>query len=121
MVAVALLVPLAMLVSELAQERALAQAERRSAIAATLLAVTTNPDAVEQVIATTQGEDAGRLAIHNLDGATVGAGHASAEEVALAGSQRQAALVSVADGLAYLEPVEVAGGEVAVVDRKSVV
>ncbi len=116
MVAVALLVPLALLVSELAQERALAQAERRSAIAATLLAVTTNPDAVEQVIATTQGEDAGRLAIHGLDGATIGAGHANAEDIALAGRQRQAALVSVPDGLAYLEPVEVAGGEVAVVE-----
>src|SRR5690606_22996178 len=82
----------------------------------TLLAVTTNPDAVEQVIATTQGEAAGRLAIHNLDGATLGTGHAPAEDVALAGQQRQPALVSVADGLAYLEPVEIGDGEIAVIE-----
>ncbi|MPZ28501.1 MAG: HAMP domain-containing protein [Micromonosporaceae bacterium] len=80
-----------------------------------VLAVTTDPNAVEQVISTHE-EDTGLLAVHGLADGTVGTGHAAAEDVALAARQRETVVASVPGGLAYLEPIEVADDEVAVVE-----
>ena len=107
LVALAFLVPLALLVQQLAHERALAQAERQTAIVMSVLAVTTDPNAVEQVIASTNDEDAGQLAVHGLAAAPVGTSHAPAEYIATAASQRRTVVEPVPGGLTYLEPIEV--------------
>ena len=113
MVALAFLIPLALLVQQLARERALADAERQTAVVVAVLAVTTEPQAVERAISTT--EDERRLAVHNLHGARVGASHARPEDVALAALQREAVVTEVVGGLSYLEPVDI-GDSIAVVE-----
>ncbi|HWG99575.1 MAG TPA: HAMP domain-containing sensor histidine kinase [Pilimelia sp.] len=112
MVALAFLIPLALLVRQLAHERAVADAERQTAVVAAVLAVTTEPAAVERAIAS--GTDEQRLAVHGL-GDAVGTSHASARDVAGAAGQRQPVVAEVPGGLAYLEPVDV-GDRIAVVE-----
>jgi signal transduction histidine kinase len=116
LVALAFLIPLALLVEQLAHERALAQAERQTAIVMSVLAVTTDPNAVEQVIASTNDEDAGQLAVHGLAAVPVGTSHAPAEYIATAASQRRTVVEPVPGGLTYLEPIEVDDNQVAVVE-----
>lgn len=115
LVALAFLIPLGLLVQQLAHERALAQAERQTAIVVSVLAVTTDPNAVEQVIASTQ-HGPGHLAVHGLSDTPVGDSHAAADDIALAAGQRQTVIAPVPGGLAYLEPIEVGDGEIAVVE-----
>jgi signal transduction histidine kinase len=114
LVALAFLIPLAALVQQLAHERALAQAERQTAIVMSVLAVTTDPNAVKQVIASNQ--ETGRMAVHGLAAETVGTSHAPAEDIANAARQRQTVVASVPGGLVYLEPIEVDDGQLAVVE-----
>jgi signal transduction histidine kinase len=114
MVAMAFLIPLGMLVQQLARERALADAERQTAVVVAVLAVTTDPTAVERAIQTAGGADADRVAVHGLSGAEVGIGHAKAEDVTLATNLRQSMTASVRGGLSYLEPVDVGGATVVV-------
>jgi len=113
MVALAFLIPLALLVQQLARERALAEAERQTAVVVAVLAVTTEPTAVERAISTTEHEQG--LAVHNLHGARVGISHARPEDVALAALQREAVVTEVVGGLSYLEPVDI-GDSIAVVE-----
>lgn len=115
LVALAFLIPLALLVQQLAHERALARAERQTAIVVSVLAVTTDPVAVEEVIATTGDTATERVAVHGLAD-TVGTSHASAEDIARTSSQGETVEAPVPGGLAYLEPIEVADDRVAVVE-----
>jgi signal transduction histidine kinase len=115
LVALAFLIPLALLVQQLAHERALAQAERQTAIVVSVLAVTTDPVAVGDVIATTGDTATGRVAVHGLAD-TVGTSHASAEDIARTSRQGETVVASVPGGLAYLEPIEVSADRVAVVE-----
>lgn len=116
MVALAFMIPLALLVQQLAEERALAQAERQTAIVVSVLAVTTDPNAVEQVIASTQNGNPGQLAVHGLAEQPIGTSHAPAAELTRASQQDQTVVASVPGGLVYLEPIEVGDGEVALVE-----
>jgi signal transduction histidine kinase len=128
MVATAFLIPLGLLVQQLAHERALAQAERQTAILISVLAVTTDPRTVAEVVTATSQGDAGRLAIHGLDDVidangtdaggmgTIGSSHAPARDIALAAEQRQTVEVPVPGGLAYLQPVEIGLDHVAVIE-----
>jgi signal transduction histidine kinase len=117
LVALAFLIPLALLVQQLAHERALAQAERQTAIVVSVLAVTTDPNAVADVIGATTGNSGiGPVAVHGLAEEIVGTSHASTEEIERTAGQGETVLASVAGGIAYLEPVEVADDQVAVVE-----
>jgi signal transduction histidine kinase len=114
MVALAFLVPLGLLVQQLARERALADAERQAAVVVAVLAVTTDPIAVERAIETAGDTDADQVAVHGLAGSQVGAGRAEADEVTLATNLRQAMTTRVPGGVSYLEPVDVGGATVVV-------
>jgi signal transduction histidine kinase len=114
MVALAFLIPLGVLVQQLARERALADAERQTAVVVAVLAVTTDPVAVERAIQTAGGADAPRVAVHGLTGTEVGVGHADSDDVTLATSLRQSMTSRVRGGLSYLEPVDVGGATVVV-------
>jgi signal transduction histidine kinase len=107
MVVLAFLVPLTLLVHQLARERALADAERQTAVVVAVLAVTTDPGAVDRAIATTDSGQQGRVAVHGLARDSVGVSRATPEEVKLAAGQRQPAVVPVAGGVVYLEPVDI--------------
>jgi methyl-accepting chemotaxis protein len=115
LVALAFLIPLALLVQQLAQERALAQAERQTAIVISVLAVTTEPDAVAQVIASAENR-AGDVAVHGLSEQPVGRSHAPPGDISAAARQRDTVTASVPGGLAYLSPIEIDDDRVAVVE-----
>src|SRR5690348_11653422 len=66
MVVLAFLIPLALVVAQLARERALADAERQAAVVVAVLAVTSNPVAVERAIVAAGGERADRVGVHGL-------------------------------------------------------
>jgi signal transduction histidine kinase len=116
MVALAFLIPLGMVVDQLARERALADAERQTAVVVAVLMTTTDPGAVDRAILATGGPAAGRVAVHGLDGGSVGQRHARAEDVASASSQLKAVVTDVPGGLSYLEPVDVGQSRTAVVE-----
>jgi signal transduction histidine kinase len=116
MVALAFLIPLGLVVEQLARERALADAERQTAVVVAVLMSTTDPNQVDQAIVATGGPAVGRVAVHGLDGGSVGTRHARAEDVANASSQLKAVVADVPGGLSYLEPVDIGQSKIAVVE-----
>src|SRR2546423_6574602 len=116
MVALAFLIPLGLMVQQLARERALADADRKTAVVVAVLTVTTDPIAVDRAMATTGGPTVGRVAVHGLAGGSVGERHARAEDITLASGQQRAVVINVPGGQSYLEPVDVGEGRTAVVE-----
>jgi signal transduction histidine kinase len=116
MVALAFLIPLALVVQQLARERALADAERQTAVVVAVLTVTTDPVAVDRAISTTGGPAVGRVAVHGLAGGGVGNRHARPDDIDAAATQSRSVVVRVPGGLSYLEPVDVGQGRTAVVE-----
>ncbi|GAA1823824.1 HAMP domain-containing histidine kinase [Planosporangium flavigriseum] len=116
MVALAFLIPLGLVVAQLARERALADAERQTAIVVAVLMTTTDPTAVDRAIAAAGGPAAGRVAVHGLGGGSVGQRHARAEEIAMAAGQLKTVVTDVPGGLSYLEPVDIGQNRNAVVE-----
>jgi signal transduction histidine kinase len=118
MVALAFLIPLGLVVQQLAKERALADAERQTAVVVAVLTVTTDPLAVDRAIATTGGPAVDRVSVHNLGGddGSDAKRHARAEDIELAASQASPLVADVDGGLSYLEPVDVGTGRTAVVE-----
>ncbi len=114
MVVLAFLVPLALVVAHLARERALADAERQAAVVIAVLAVTTDPVAVDRAITVAGGARADRVGVHGLGAGSVGTAHAPAEEIERAAGR--AGVVAVPGGVAYLEPVTIDDGGTAVVE-----
>ncbi len=101
---------------QVAHERALARAERQTAIVVSVLAVTTDPGAVEQLVTAASGQAGGGLAVHGLVDDVVGTGHALPDDIQLAAAGGQTAVVEVPGGLAYLEPVDIDDGRTVVVE-----
>lgn len=112
--ALAFLVPLALLVHQSARHRALDDARAQVATVVAVLAVTTEPGAVEQALASTGLSDARRVAVRGLAGADVGSGHAGADDVALVTRLGEPMTPRVGGGVSYLEPVDVGGAKVVV-------
>jgi signal transduction histidine kinase len=116
MVALAFLIPLGLVVQQLARERALADAERQTAVVVAVLMSTTDPTQVDRAVVATGGPAVGRVAVHGLGNGSVGQRHARAEDVADAASRLKADVTEVAGGLSYLEPVDLGDNRVAVVE-----
>jgi signal transduction histidine kinase len=115
-VALAFLIPLGLVVAKLAEERALADAERQTAVVVAVLTVTTDPVAVERALAATGGRNPGRVGVHNLSGAEVGQQHARGTDITAAAGQHSAVVVDVPGGRSYLEQVDVGAINPAVVE-----
>ena len=118
MVALAFLIPLGLVVQLLAKERALADAERQTAVVVAVLTVTTDPNQVDRAIATTGGPAVQRVSVHDLPGESdpVGDRHASQADVNLAAGQAAPYLADVPGGVSYLEPVDIGTGRTVVVE-----
>ncbi|MGC9669009.1 sensor histidine kinase [Planosporangium sp. 12N6] len=116
MVSLAFLVPLWMLVGQIAPERALADARQQASAMVAALAVTDDRAELAQAVASTAAGAAGRLALHPPDGSPVGTAHADAGEVDLVAQSRRSTVLDVAGGRAYLQPVAVHDGRIAVIE-----
>ncbi|MFC5906645.1 sensor histidine kinase [Streptacidiphilus monticola] len=116
MVALAFLIPLGLMVRETARERAFTAAERQAATVGPALAITTDRDRLEPALASSDAGAAGLLAVHLPDGGLLGPTHVSAAQVRQVTADGRSATAVVPGGYAYLEPVGVSGGKVAVVE-----
>jgi signal transduction histidine kinase len=116
MVAFAFLIPLAFMVQELAEQRALAEAERQATVVVATLTVTENPVAVDRAIAVSGGRTVGRVAVHGLPAGAVGTQHARGDEIEAALKQTGSIVVDVPGGRSYLEPVDIGSGRAAVIE-----
>lgn len=116
MVALAFLVPLALIVKETAQSRAVAGAERQASALVPVLAVTTGSEDLGHAMARTEAGRRGLLAVHVGGGATVGTSRAPAAEVSGAAEQTRASTVELDGGYVLLRPVALDGDRGAVIE-----
>ncbi|WP_433262160.1 HAMP domain-containing sensor histidine kinase [Actinosynnema sp. CS-041913] len=112
MVALAFLIPLALVVRRLAEDRAMDGAERQAGALTPVLAITVDPAIVEQALASTGGQ----VSVHLADGRVVGTAKATDEQLATARDQGLAFRAVVPDGRVHLQPVVLDKGRVVVVE-----
>ncbi|MEU9037251.1 HAMP domain-containing sensor histidine kinase [Streptomyces sp. NPDC048352] len=122
MVVLAFAVPLAMVVREMASDRAFSNAERQAATMGPTLSITTDPAQLRRAVESTEMGAAGRMAVHvpAVGGAAavdVGDGRASAQAVAETRSLGRATTTGVpGGGSALLQPVALGSGDIAVIE-----
>ncbi|MBB5956928.1 signal transduction histidine kinase [Saccharothrix tamanrassetensis] len=113
MVALAFLIPLALVVRQLAENRALADAERQAGALTPVLVITADPATVEQAVASTGG----RVAVHLAEGGVVGSEvKSTAAQLRTAREDGRAFSEAVPDGWVHMQPVVLDRGRVAVVE-----
>ncbi|MBB1244829.1 HAMP domain-containing protein [Streptomyces durbertensis] len=118
MVVLAFAVPLALVVKELARDRALSNAERQAAAVGPALAITSDRQQLELAVASTQAWADGRLAVHvppaRRGVRPIDLGERRSPEEALRTSR--AVVLDVPGGHTLLQPVAVHTGKIAVVE-----
>ncbi|MFD4610873.1 HAMP domain-containing sensor histidine kinase [Streptomyces sp. NPDC088337] len=119
MVVIAFAVPLALVIQEMARDRAFSNAERQAAAVAPALSITTEREPLERVVASA-GSDA-RMAVHvpAVDGAApveIGRARATGEDVATVRRTGRASTADVPGGSTLLQPVALSSGAIAVVE-----
>lgn len=116
MVVIAFAVPLGLVVKELARDRAFANAERQAAAIGPVLAITTDRAALTRAVASAETGPGGQLGVHVPAAggggapAVIGAGRASARDVARAARYGRASVTAVRGGSSLLQPTAVASG-----------
>jgi signal transduction histidine kinase len=109
LIVLAFIVPLAMLVDQLAEERAMASAERQAAAVAAVLAGSTDPATVQRAIVSIDGAHPDRIAVHGL-AKRIGSSRAPAKDLGATG------VVSVPDGVVRLLKVDLGEDRAAVIE-----
>ncbi|MBI1759123.1 MAG: HAMP domain-containing histidine kinase [Actinobacteria bacterium] len=116
MVAISFVVPLALAVRQVAHDRALRDAERQATALAPVLEIASSKEAIERAInALPAGRD-GRMAVHRAGDTAIGHARARPEDIRFVLDQLQPMSMDSAYGRLVLQPVEVAGGNAAVVE-----
>jgi signal transduction histidine kinase len=116
MVALAFLVPLAILTRQIAHDRAVGDARQQATAIVVALAVDTDPALLDQAVASTAAGSDGRLAVHLPDLEAIGSPRAAASDVGAASRSRRPSIVEYDGGLAYLQPSVLDGGRTAVIE-----
>jgi signal transduction histidine kinase len=116
MVALAFLVPLALMVREIARDRALADAERQAGSLAPALSISTDRAAIERAVASTQAGEAGRVSVHLPGRAAIGASHARLEDLQTAQVKGRSFSAGAPGGYVLLQPVTMDRGRTTVVE-----
>jgi signal transduction histidine kinase len=124
MVALAFLIPLALMVKEIARDRALGDAERQAGSLAPALAITTDRASLERAVASTQAGAAGRMAVHlpgatptrGAAGDTVGTSRARSGDLATATVRGRAFSTPAPGGYVLLQPVALDQDRTAIVE-----
>jgi signal transduction histidine kinase len=116
MVSLAFLVPLWLLVGQIAPQRALADARQQASAMVAALTVTDDRVALAEAAASTEAGGAGRLTLHPPEGPPVGTSHVSDGDVGVVAQGRHATVREVPGGVAYLQPVAVRGDRIAVIE-----
>ncbi|MFK8912147.1 ATP-binding protein [Streptomyces sp. YS-3] len=121
MVVLAFAVPLGLVIKEMARDRAFSNAERQAAAIGPTLSITTDRDALERAVASTQAGAAGRMAVHipaPPDGAPLEIGRRRAARKDLDATRKvvRAYISGVPGGSALLQPTALSSGEIAIVE-----
>jgi signal transduction histidine kinase len=131
MVAIAFLIPLAIVVRDVARDRTFDAAQLASASVVPVLAVSTDRATLERAVASTQAGSAGQLSIYlaaagggavagggAADGSAVVGGpqHASPADLRRAVTRRQSFVAAVPGGSVLLQPVVLGAGRLAVTE-----
>ncbi|MBC9717021.1 HAMP domain-containing histidine kinase [Streptomyces sp. TRM66268-LWL] len=121
MVVVAFAVPLALVIKEMASDRAISNAERQAANIAPTLSITTDRTELERAIAITDAGGEGRMAVHlpGADGqgaSEIGRQRASDADVETARRKSRAFIAEAPGGSVLLQPTALSAGGNAVVE-----
>ncbi len=114
-VVLAFVIPLALMVRDVARDRAFADADRDASSLFAALAVDESLQAIEIAVARTKAGPAGRLAVYLPDGTVIGADLPISEEVSLARSEGRAWSGDVEGGAELISPVIHGDGTVDVI------
>ncbi|GAA3009625.1 sensor histidine kinase [Streptosporangium longisporum] len=114
MVALAFLIPLGLVVREIAHDRAMAQAERQASALVPVLAITVDPARLTHALLSTGARD--RIGVHLPDGGSAGTVRAPAATVASASRLTRAVTAELGSGRLLLRPVALDGGRTVVVE-----
>lgn len=129
MVVLAFAVPLALVVKEMAEDRAFSQAERQANALGPTLSITTDREQLLQAVLSTEAGAAGRMALHlpvggdeasgggpepsELEIGRVRVGHEAVEVTRTLG---HAGITAVPGGSAFLQPFALGGGKICIVE-----
>jgi signal transduction histidine kinase len=127
MVAIAFLIPLAVIVRDVARDRAFTSAELAGAAIEPVLSITTDRTTLKRAIVSTPAGASGNLAVYltgapsadgTLAGGTLigGPQRASAADVRMATAAARSFIAPVPGGYAVLQPVALGGGKLAVTE-----
>jgi signal transduction histidine kinase len=114
MIALAFLIPLGIIVKEIAHTRAISEAERQASALVPVLAITLDPNRLPHALASSGARD--RIAVHLPGGGTVGTVRAPAATVAAVSRLTRADTVETGAGYLLLRPVALDGGRTVVVE-----
>jgi signal transduction histidine kinase len=116
MVALSFVVPLALVVMEIAEDRAVVDAQQQAAGMVAALAVSDDPDVLTRAMAATAAGADGRLAVHLPQSPAMGVTVADPQDIALVESRRQATTAPAPGGLVYLQATSIDGNRTAVIE-----
>jgi signal transduction histidine kinase len=118
MVAIAFLIPLAIVVRDVARDRTFTAAQLASTSVEPVLAVTTDRATLQRAIASTRAGAAGQLAVYLAGPAALVGGpqHATPADLRRAVSGRRSVIVPAPGGSVLLQPVVLSAGRLAVIE-----
>jgi signal transduction histidine kinase len=116
MVAIAFLIPLAVIVRDMARDRAFTSAQLAGASIEPVLAVTTDPAALQRAIAGTAAGAAGQLTMDIGGTVTGGPQHASTADLNQAASHARSFIALVPGGYVLLQPVALGADRIAIIE-----
>ncbi len=116
MVALAFLVPLALIVHQIAEERAITDAERQASAMVTVLAITSDRKVLQEGLESSPAGRDGRLALYLPSGDPLGSTHARAEDVTLALDNNRSFTAEAAGGQVFLQPARLREGADVVIE-----
>jgi signal transduction histidine kinase len=128
MVAIAFLIPLAVVVRDMARDQAFTSAQLAGAAIEPVLAVTSSTATLERAIASTPAGEAGQLAVFLTTSGTANSGttgngtlvggtqHASTTDLRAAVTEARSFIAPVPGGYVVLQPVALGGGRLAVTE-----
>lgn len=117
MVALALLIPYAMVVKKAAYERALSEAQRQANAITPALVITDKAQEIRQAIRSTRYGGQQRLAVHiSAPATTYGTSHITSANLQDAQKLATASTVERPDGIAYLQPMVSSANGLAIVE-----
>ncbi|GAA0229914.1 ATP-binding protein [Cryptosporangium japonicum] len=119
MVSLAFVVPLLLVVHQIARERAIGDAQRQANQAVSLLAATNDVKVIEDAISTIPAWNSDGLAIYLPDGQTpvIGTTRAKPTDIKTVRASEDKSITSDVDGgVVYLQPTKISSGQVAVIE-----